>query len=222
MGSLAMTFQQKENIMKRYDPRLWIGGILIFLGALTLLDGLNIISDVGGVFWGVIWGGVAAYFLYRLFVLHEWWAAFPGFVFLGWAVSSLLPPPLDAFGGFIFFGGFAAAFLWVYFTDKTRWWAIIPAGVMITLGTISVLEDVTGVDNGGLLFLGLGLTFILVAILPGGSSRSWALIPGTFLLIFGAILGTPLAGLTQYLWPAIFIILGGYLLVRYFKSQSSA
>jgi hypothetical protein len=92
---------------------------------------------------------------------------------------------------------------------------------MLTLGTISVLDEVSGVENGGVLFLGLGLTFILLTILPGGSSRSWALIPGVILLIFGAILGTPLAGFTQYLWPVILVVLGGYLIVRFFRSQSS-
>ena len=207
--------------MKRYDPRLWIGGILLFVGALSLLENLNIISGISGIFWGVVWAGVAAYFLYRLFVQREWWAAFPGFVFLGWAVSAILPPPLDALGGFIFFAGISAAFLWVYFTDKTRWWAIIPAGVLLTLGTISVVDEVSGGDNGGLFFLGLGLTFVLLTILPGGSSRSWALIPGAILLVFGAILGTPFAGFTQYLWPAILIILGGYFIVRFIRSQSS-
>ena len=62
--------------MKRYDPRLWIGGILIFVGALTLLDNLNIIAGVSAIFWGVIWGAVGGYFLYVLLKQREiWWAA---------------------------------------------------------------------------------------------------------------------------------------------------
>lgn len=194
---------------------------MILGGLLVLLENLNVIGNVGGVFWGLIWGGIGCYFLYRLFVYREWWAAFPGFVFLGWGVSSFLPPPLDAFGGLIFSAGISAAFLWVYFTDTTRWWAIIPAGVMLTLGVISVLDEFSGTDNGGVLFLGLGLTFVLVAILPGGSSRSWALIPGAILLVFGALLGTPFAGLSQYLWPALLILLGGFFLFRFFRNPSA-
>jgi len=146
---------------------------------------------------------------------------FPAFALLGLSISQLLPDSLDGFSGLAFLGGIGLAFLWVYFADTSRWWAIIPAGVMLTLGTISVLDEVSGVDNGGILFLGLGLTFILLTILPGGSSRSWALIPGVILLVFGAILGTPFSGFTQYLWPAILIILGGYFIVRFFRSQSS-
>jgi hypothetical protein len=209
--------------MKRYDPRLWIGGILIFLGALTLLDNLNIISNVSDIFWGIIWGLIGLYFLYRLLAdRSSWWAAFPAFTLLGLSAAHLLPAALQGFSGLAFMGGIALAFLWVYFADTDRWWAIIPAGVMLTLGVLSTLNNVTGVDNGGLLFLGLGLTFILVAVLPGGRSRSWALIPGAIMLVFGAFLGTPFAGLTAYLWPAILIILGGYFVVRFFTSQSSS
>ena len=208
--------------MKRYDPRLWIGSVLIFLGALSLLENLNIISNVSDLFWGVVWGLIGLYFLYRLYIdRSNWWAVFPAFVLLGLSISQLLPNSLDAFSGLAFLGAIGLAFLWVYFSDTSRWWAIIPAGVMLTLGTISVLDAVSGVDNGGILFLGLGLTFILLTILPGGSSRSWALIPGVILLIFGAILGTPFAGFTQYLWPAILIVLGGYFIVRFFRSESS-
>jgi len=205
--------------MKRYDPRLWIGGLLLFLGLLNLLEALNVISGISTVFWAVVFGAAGLYCLYHLINNKtQWWLVFPAFAFLGLAVS----PFLGAFSGLAFLGAIGVAFLWVYFSDTSRWWAIIPAGVMLTLGVISVLDEVSGVDNGGILFLGLGLTFILLTILPGGSSRSWALIPGVILLLFGAILGTPFAGFTQYLWPAILIILGGYFIVRFFRSQSSA
>ena len=205
--------------MKRYDPRLWIGGLMILGGVLILLQNLKVISEVGDIFWGLIFGAVAVYFLQRLFIQREWWAAFPGFVLLGLALSNLLPGSMDAFSGLIFFGGIAVAFLWVYFSDTARWWAIIPAGVMLTLGVITVMENISGAENGGLLFLGLGVTFVLVAILPGGSSRSWALIPGSILLVFGALLGTPFGGMVG---PVVFILLGGYLVVRFFMNRSSA
>jgi len=208
--------------MKRYDPRLWIGGVLVFLGALSLLENLNIISDVSDIFWGVVWGLIGLYFLYRLYRDRtSWWAVFPAFALLGLSISQLLPNSLDAYSGLAFLGAIGLAFLWVYFSDTSRWWAIIPAGVLLTLGVISVLDNVSGADNGGMLFLGLGLTFVLVAILPGGSSRSWALIPGAILLVFGAFLGTPFAGLTAYLWPAVLIILGGYFVVRFFMKPSA-
>jgi hypothetical protein len=207
--------------MKRYDPRLWIGVLMVFGGVLIILENLNIISDVGDIFWGVIWGLVGAFFLWMLLRdRNNWWAAFPAFTLLGLAFSSFLPNSLEAYDGLVFFAGISLGFLWVYVTDTTRWWAIIPAGVMLTLGSLSALEDATGMDNGGFLFLGLGLTFILVAILPGGRARSWAFIPGVLLLVFGSILGTPAVGFLEYVWPAALILLGGYFVLRFFRNPA--
>ncbi len=208
--------------MRRFDPRLWIGVLLVFGGVLSLLDAMNVISNSGGIFWGLIFGAGGALFLYML--IHDrnsWWAAFPAFTLLGLAVSSFLPESLSAYDGLVFFAGISLAFWWVYFTDTQRWWAIIPGGVMLTLGFSSVLDNLLkGDTGGGLFFLGLGLTFVLVAILPGGSSRSWALIPGAVLLLFGAIRGTPFTGFTEYLGPAVLIALGGYFVLRFFTNRS--
>lgn len=208
--------------MKRIDPRLLIGLLLIMGGVLSLLDVQGIISDGGGIFWGLVFGAGAALFLYLLLNdrTNNWWAAFPAFTLLGLAASSLLPDSLEEYDGLVFFAGLSMAFWWVYFTDPQRWWAIIPAGVLLTLGVVSALEDVTGFDSGGSFFLGLGITFILVAVLPGGRSRSWAFIPGTLLLLFGAVLGTPFLGLAEYFWPAVLIVLGVVFIIRFFRNEA--
>lgn len=209
--------------VRRFDPRLWLGVLLVFGGVLALLDSMGVISNSGGIFWGLIFAAGGALFLYMLLNNRDnWWAAFPAFTLFGLAAQSFLPDALSDFDGLVFFAGISLAFWWVYFTDRTRWWAIIPGGVLLTLGATSALDNILGGDSGGgLFFLGLGLTFMLVAILPGGSSRQWAYFPGVFLLIFGALLGTPARGLTEYFWPAILIILGGYFVVRFFMSRSS-
>jgi hypothetical protein len=209
--------------MRRINPRLLIGILLVVGGFLSLLDALGVISNAGGIFWGLVFGVGALAFLYLLFTdqTNNWWAAFPGFTLLGLAVSSFLPDSLHAYGGLAFFAGISLAFWWVYFMDHQRWWAIIPAGVLLTLGVVSVLDEASGAATGGSLFLGLGLTFMLVAILPGGGSRTWALIPGTILLIFGAVIGTPLFGFAQYFWPILLILLGGFFVIRFLRNQSS-
>jgi hypothetical protein len=208
--------------MKRYDPRLWIGILMVFGGVLIFLENLNIVSNVGEIFWGVVWGLVGLFFLYLLIRdRSSWWAAFPAFTLLGLAASSFLPESLDAFGGLVFFGGISLAFWWVYFTDiNGHWWAIIPGGVMLTLGAIDVLDDVAGLDGGSFLFLGLGLTFILVAILPGGSGRSWAFVPGVVLLVFGSFLSAGAVGWLEYVWPAALILVGGYFVLRFFRNPA--
>jgi hypothetical protein len=208
--------------MKKFDPRVWLGVLLVLGGVLSLLGALDIIADAGDVFWGIVWGAVGLFFLYMLVRDRSaWWAAFPAFTLLGLAASSFLPDSLQALDGLVFFAGISLAFWWVYFTDTNRWWAIIPGGVLLTLGLTSVLDEVSSFETGGFFFLGLGLTFILVAILPGGSGRSWAFIPGVILLIFGSILGTPAVGLLEYVWPAVLIVLGVYFVVRFFRNQSA-
>jgi len=203
--------------MRKYDPRLILGTLLILGGLLSLLDNLNIIGNASGIFWGVVWMLVGLYFLYLLNQDRQanWWAAFPGFTLLGIAVTSFLPDSIDEFGGFVFFAGISAAFWWVYFTDKARWWAIIPAGVLLTLGLVSTADEF-GFDGGGLFFIGIGLTFALVAILPGGRERTWALVPAVILILFGAFVVSSI-GIANYAGPAALILIGGYLVFRFFK-----
>ena len=209
--------------MRRINPRLLIGGVLIIGGLLSLLEVQGIISNAGGIFWGLVFAAAGAIFLYMLLNdRNNWWAAFPAFTLFGLATSSVLPESLDVYRGLAFFAGISLAFWWVYFSNTERWWAIIPGGILLTLGVVSMLDNMTEMQMGGSFFLGLGLTFVLVAILPSGGSRSWALIPGTILLLFGALLGTPLSGLTQYLWPAVLIVLGIYLILRFFRNQSTS
>jgi hypothetical protein len=209
--------------MRRYDPRLIFGVLLVLGGLLSLMDATGVISNGGGIFWGLIFAAGGVFFLYMLSTNREnWWLAFPAFTLLGLAASSILPDSLEPYDSLVFFAGLSLGFWWVYFTGTDRWWAIIPAGVLLTLGIVSVLDEVSGVETGGLFFLGLGLTFILVAMLPGEKSgRTWALIPGVALLLFGALLGTPYSGITDYLWPAVLIILGGYFVLRFFTNRSA-
>ncbi|HXF84222.1 MAG TPA: hypothetical protein VNK49_02440 [Anaerolineales bacterium] len=209
--------------MWRYDPRLIIGSLLVLGGVLSLLDALGIIADAGNIFWGLVWGAVGVGFLYVLLQdrARNWWAAFPAFTLIGISASLLLPNSLEAFDGLVFFAGISLAFWWVYFTATTRWWAIIPAGVMLTLGITSLADELTQMETGGIFFLGLGLTFVLVAILPGGRSRSWAWIPGVALLLFGLFSSAPLARFTDYLMPVILILLGVLFVLRFFTERTA-
>lgn len=208
--------------MRKLDFRLSIGGLLILGGLLALLDTMGIINNAGGIFWGLIWGAVGVFFLYLLISDRQtnWWAAFPAFTLIGMAVSSFLPRSIEFLDSFIFLGGISLAFWWVYFTDTSRWWAIIPAGVLLTLGAVSSLDDISAFDTGGLFFIGLGLTFLLVAVLTG-REQSWAWYPAVALLIFGSLIGIPSMDITDYVVPAILILVGGFMIFRFFKQPSS-
>lgn len=114
------------------------------------------------------------------------------------------------FGGLTFLGGAGLGFIAIYLTNRRNWWAIIPSGVLLTLGGVSFASNFTrGQDTGALFFIGLGLTFLFEAIPPTGShGMTWAFIPAAILLIFGALLETPFKGSLDYIWIAA-IFLGG-------------
>jgi hypothetical protein len=201
--------------MRQVDFRILIGAGLIVMGSLLFLERLGLFPGAIDVFWGVIFLAGAAYFLYRFATgpTVEWWAAIPGFALAGLAAESLIPKSLGDWDGLFFLGSLGLGFIAVYLSGRHRWWAIIPGGVLITLAVITVLEASLGDQGtGGLLFLGLGLTFLVVAM---AASMRWAYIPGVILLAFGALLGTTQAGGLDLLWPAALVVCGLILVWRF-------
>ena|SRR5512142_185073 len=204
--------------MNRWNSRVWIGAGLVVLGLLMLLERFGLFHGVTSLFWGLIFLAGAGFFFYRFYnnMRSEWWAAIPAFALLGIAATILLSSVLPQWSGLWFLASLGVGFLCVYLSDRQRWWAIIPAGVLITLGFIAVMSDVFGVsDAPGVLFLGFGLTFVLVAVLAG---MQWAWIPGIIMLVMGAVFGTPFLGGLNIIWPAALIV-GGLLLIFQFARK---
>jgi hypothetical protein len=197
--------------MKRFDYRLLVGAALILGGVLMLLDQIGILKGAVDLFWTGILTIAAAVFLFWFFSdRSKWWAAIPGFSLAGIAAASLLPNRIG-WGGLALLGGIGLGFWAVYFSEHTRWWAIIPGGVLLTLGITSVMSDAYGVmDSGGVFCVGLGLTFVLVALL---AKMKWAFIPAAVLLLLGFLLGTPFVGLMEYLWIGVLLVAGVILVV---------
>ena len=141
--------------MKRFDPQLWLGMMLVLGGVLVFFDTMGVISNAGDSFWGLIWGaGALVFFFYMLMNgADNGWAAFPAFTLLGLAAQSFLPESLSQFDGLAFFAGTSLAFWWVYFGDRReRRWAIIPAGILLALGAFSFLGEVASFGSGGQVF----------------------------------------------------------------------
>ncbi len=204
--------------MKRIDFRILVGAALILLGVLMLLERLGLFHGVSDFFWGLVFLAGGAYFLYRFAnnMRGEWWSAIPGFALIGLAADSLLTRIFGNWGGLFFLGFLGLGFLAVYFSGRERWWALIPGGVLLTLGFVSVLSNVYGGrETGGFFFLGLGLTFLFVAVL---ASMQWAYIPAVVLLVMGALLGTPFVGALNFIWPTVLIV-GGLILIFQFMRR---
>ncbi|GAB4480246.1 MAG: hypothetical protein OHK0031_01230 [Anaerolineales bacterium] len=214
-------------MLKKINFRALVGGGMIVLGLLMLLEKAGILPfRAGELFWGAILlaGGAAFLGFFLQDARKNWWAILPAFALFGMSADALLPERLQAWSGAFFLGGLGLAFLGVYFTDRSRWWGIIPGGVLLTLALVSGLgENWRGVESSGVFFLGLGLTFFGVALLPNPiADTRWAYIPGAVLLTMGASLGyAHSSGLLTYFWPAALIVAGLGLIAGFFLRRQS-
>jgi hypothetical protein len=207
----------------RLKIRDTIGVLLIIGGGLLILQNLNIFSgDVENIIWAIVSGALGGFFLSRYFARRENWGwLIPGVSLLGIGISNLvkLVPGVGAlFSEFIILGSIGLSFVLIYLNDRLHWWALVPGGLLISLGIGSIVEsfDPTWVDSGSVLFIGLGITFLILYLLPTPYGRlKWALIPSLILLALGSVIaiGENLE-IGGFIGPAIIIILGLLVLVN--------
>jgi len=88
--------------------------------------------------------------------------------------------------------------------------------VLFTLAVVAGLDEVTGWENGGVFFLGLALTFALVALTPptARGKMTWAWIPAGVLFALAVLTTASLEGFIGILWPLVLVVVGGALLYR--------
>jgi hypothetical protein len=205
--------------------RIIVGVLLLLFGVIGVMQAFNIVSlqgDWWGLIIGVIFlvaGGIFIYYLIKD-AKQNWWAVIPGMSLLGIGLTILseirLPLLSDRIGGMLVLGCIGLSFWIIYFLQKERWWAIIPGGVMITLAVITLVEQFSGMDISGVLFLGIGTTFALIALLPtgGDESKVWPWYPAAGCLVLGMFLSLTGGSTANYIWPAVLIGLGLILIVR--------
>lgn len=207
--------------MSNQRTNLLLGAILLLAGLFLLLVNFDILGDLSGTVWGLVFvaGGLAFVALY-LGNRQQWWPIIPGLTLVGIGLLILLSTTgVDKnWLPSILFLCMGAAFLVVYANrPAANWWAIIPAGVMGSLAVVVVSEDL----GGAVILLGLAVTFGLVYL--QGALRSlhqqfwWALIPAGILGVIGLFL---LAGEVEQLawvgrlWPVVLILIGVGVLLR--------
>jgi hypothetical protein len=205
--------------MRTLTSRLFWGVVLVTAGVVFLLDNLNIvnISSLVFAFLFAILG--AAFTLEFVTNRDHWWAIIPGLTLLSLsaiiAVNQVFPAASEISGALIL-GGIGLAFLLIFLVRPAFWWAVIPAGVMLTLTAIVILSQfIQGEGIGGIFFLGLAFTFGLLSLVPTPQGRMrWPLIPAGILLIIGIFIVTVSTDLFKYVWPVILILAGLYLFLR--------
>ncbi len=204
------------------SSRIFWGVLFILGGILFFLQNLNILPFGGALL------GAAVLAVFGIFVLSaffsnrsNWWLLIPGILLLDLAVVTLM----DAFSlfshlsGAVFLAGIAISFLAVYLANRSFWWAIIPMGVLLTLSAITAIEDIASheFETGGIFFLGIGLTFALVGLLPNpAGSMNWAFIPALVMIVLGVLLIGAAVSLINIIWPVALILVGLLIIYRTF------
>src|SRR3990172_12726934 len=205
---------------------LW-GLLLIVAGFLFLLQAITGIQ-LGSLFWAALFALGAVFFLnFYLSNRANWWALIPTIILSGICLSTLSDVLLKGSAEFILnqvfiLGGIGASFVVVYLADRRQWWAIIPAGVMFTVMVVSVFDELLGGEaSGGIVLIGIGVTFAVLALLPPTKARmSWAWIPAAVLIV----IGTVIAGVAElnlvYVVPVALILVGLFLIYRTFAART--
>jgi hypothetical protein len=150
----------------------------------------------------------------------NWWAIIPGFTLIGISATivtgELFPSLAGTLGGSFVLGAIGLSFLVIYLLNREFWWAIIPSGVLLTLAIVISLESLL-TDTGfvSLFFLGMALTFAIVALVPNPEGRmQWPWIPAGILGLMGIIFGAFSGEFMVYLVPLALILGGGILIFQ--------
>ena len=207
---------------RREGAALW-GVLLVIVGGLWLLDAANLLQLTAAwvALLFVIPGLVFAWAFVRS--RDRWWAAIPAGALLGLAglVGSAQASwlPTEAWSASLLLGGIGLGFVAVSLRTPERWWAVIPAGVLLTLAVfIGMAPGFDPMFAVAVLMYGFALTFVVVAAFPLESGRMrWPLVPAVVLGALGTVFAfgaTDLLQAMEWIWPAAVIVLGLVLLLR--------
>ena len=195
-----------------HDRRTQLGVGLVLLGLLALLSNFGLFAGLGAIVGMLLFGaaGVLVIGMYRRDPGRVWTLPV-GFGLLGLAVATLEAP----WSGGAFLGAIGLGFLaiWLMDTERKAWWALIPAGVLITLGLVATWDEMIGGRGevgGTIFFLGLAGTFAALYLLPSVQQR-WAIWPALGLGVV-AVLTLSFSG--GWIAPIVLIAAGAWMLTR--------
>lgn len=214
--------------VKKRSSGTWVWGlVLIVLGAFFLIaqfvPGFG--SLLGGLIWAAAMVGIGAAFL-GVYVSDRtrWWALIPAYVFAaigGIIALATISFPGDGIAAFVLMA-IALPFFYVYLRDRRQWWALIPAYVMTAITVLILLPFRMMPGEWVAAYVNFAVAAPFLYVYLRNRKHWWALIPAG---ITGAVGVAFLVAGTAYLIPALMIVAGIYLLVRYLgvrRSQPAA
>jgi hypothetical protein len=203
------------------NARRAVAIILIATGVLVLLQNTGIADgETGQVVSTVVLAAVGIFFTALYFPdRRQWFWVALGLVLFSFALSNIVyfVPALDEFyRQVIIIGGVGISFLSIYLHNRMQWWAMFPAGLLISISASQLAENLLpSPEPSGILVLGLGLTFMVLYVVPTPVGRlKFALLPALILFVVSAVivLGAPY-NLSDYLLPGLILIAGVVLIL---------
>ena len=153
----------------------------------------------------------------------QWWALIPAYVLLAVAAMILLSETTllpDAFEATFILTAIALPFLVVYLRDRAHWWALIPAYVLLSIGVMVLLEELGILSDflvpAYVMFV-IAIPFFVVYI--RNPKQWWPLIPGGIMAAIG--LSFLMVEAFQYVFPAVVILVGFWILIRSFTRKET-
>jgi hypothetical protein len=202
---------------------LWWGGLLIIGGALWL-------ADATGVFSVSPWM-VAAFFAlagigFAVDAARDadnWWAAIPAGALIGLGaliafVEGTTAP--DEWGAAILLASSGLGFLAAYLQAREHWWALIPAGVLVSVAII--VASVPIVDTGediAVVVLGIMAAMLVAsALVPiRGRRMWWPLVPAAVLAVVAGFLARDATEVLEpfnWVMPVALLVIGLFVMLR--------
>ena len=204
------------------DRKSW--GLLIPAWVMTVISAIVLFADIARGEWigALVMYGIALPFLvvYLLNRSHKW-ALIPAGINAGIGTIPLLVALFGdseaiALGLMLLF---ALPFFVVYFWSKSSWWALIPAGVFVSIGAVVLLTLLVRGDPAwlegagtGVLLLGFGLTFGVLWLRRATQPTDWAKYPAAGLLA-AAVAAFVLGRNFENFWAVALIVVGVMLLL---------
>ena len=195
--------------------------ILIAAGVLVLLQTTGVVvGDTGQVISLVLLVALGIFFTAMYFpARRQWFWVALGLGCFSFALGNVIYflPDLDEyFREVLIFTGLGISFLTIYLHNRMNWWSMFPAGLLISLGVNQWVEQsYPDFASGGVLVIGLGLSFLVLFLVPTPVGRlKFALLPAVILLAIGTVIviGQPY-NITDYLLPSLILLAGVALIV---------
>jgi hypothetical protein len=176
----------------------WLFPTGIFGGlALTIIlatNRVNTAAVASPLFLGLLVPFAAAYLIDRS---RNWWALIPGGVMLFLLLVTLIVDytPADEWIGALLFFMVAISFLFVYLSNRTRWWALLVAYITAVLG-LAPLMSIGGRNAeyfGAVFLFAIAIPFFVVYF--RSAENWWAIIPAGAVSTVAIITTLAIAGL---------------------------